>query len=258
MRDGRLTDVVWYNDNNEDGRPDFEILQLTDALVQKRLERAQRPTPDSAFRDSGDTNLGTFQTTLRELKTDRSTAQYGLATSARFIMDNIGAQEALRDLIRQQTSDRQQAFVLAVSAENEAERRVIEALDLPCVTDIVQLPEGASDEQRVAALVGRLEAHNIARDHIGMIENPTEAADIQQRLAQLQAFAPDIYIGVPHAPAPGQLLSVYGAFREVIEAIATQREERVFSFNLPIERPNAALHEAFEEYREAIEFLKHA
>jgi glucosamine 6-phosphate synthetase-like amidotransferase/phosphosugar isomerase protein/UDP-3-O-[3-hydroxymyristoyl] glucosamine N-acyltransferase len=258
MRDGRLTDVVWYNDSNEDGRPDFEILQLTDALVQKRLERAQRPTPDSAFRDSGDTNLGTFQTTLRELKTDRSTAQYGLATSARFIMDNIGAQEALRDLIRQQTSDRQQAFVLAVSAENEAERRVIEALDLPCVTDIVQLPEGASDEQRVAALVGRLEAHNIARDHIGMIENPTEAADIQQRLAQLQAFAPDIYIGVPHAPAPGQLLSVYGAFREVIEAIATQREERVFSFNLPIERPNAALHEAFEEYREAIEFLKHA
>ena len=181
----------------------------------------------------------------------------GTICTAQFILQNAGAREALEKLEASQNAKAGE-YVTVVEAQNEEEKLLVEALDLPLVH--VVLAKGADMKARIGNLVAELDNLGVKdRKNIGCIADPS----LNQTPQQLEEATEDvgIYVGVVNRPEPGQLLSVHAAFHGVIDAVASKKpaSQRVFAIKLPaIEQPSAELQQRLEEYLEAIEFLKNA
>jgi NDP-sugar pyrophosphorylase family protein len=254
MRDGTLTDATWHNLSEEPNRPNFEVIQYTEENISAARNTAQL-LRRKTIADS-DKNVAKFRVKLEALATRKRTEPIGLIVSAITIMENIGGPDLLTDLFMKRMADEGNAFRVVVFAETDRQQNVIEALQIPGIEGVRVQPE-QSKAEKMQTLIGRLNALGVKNENIGMIENPTD--EPERLIKQLQATAPDIYIGVPRIPGPGQLLSLHGIFTDVIRAVAGQEAKKVFAIELPaIEQPTKELLESFEEYREAIEFLRNA
>ena len=179
----------------------------------------------------------------------------GFILSAQYVMENPGVREALEKLAQSPVTE----SVVVVEAENETEKRVIEALGLPLVE--VVMAEGADRRERLENLIRQLGSKGVvARGNIALIENPR--SDIDEAVGELEELTSglDIFVGIPQTTPEGQLHSAHKVFRDVIEAIVSEEARpRVFAIKLPaIEIVSDSLQRAFDEYKEAIEFLKRA
>jgi glucosamine-6-phosphate deaminase len=227
-------------------------LRLNAAIAMARITSSH---PQTALLLAGeDPNTVRLADTLRDQPVlDITTGRIGLVVSARFILETIGVREVLQRLA---TSDIQ--FSVVADATSEAEQRAVEALGLPCVESVVAQDTDVRGEQRMNELMQRLRRAGVSlSQNVGVIADPamahTEAEEIADALG--------VYIGILQAPAAGELLSAHGAFSSVIEAVANPNpaQPHVFDIELPaIKAPSDDLQQRFQEYREAIEFLKKA
>lgn len=262
MRDGRLTDVVPFNRSGDATRPNLKQIPITDANITEKTRIAKKDVTKAILRTSGDVNIASFDKGMRTLRDQEKslTDKKGLALSASLVTRHVGTRKALDRLSRLKNRDGDQLFTCIVYAETAEEKRVIDELALPGVTEVVLLNEEEvrSADSRIDMVKEKFAGAGITDPkNIGMIESPAKNAE--EAADQLKALAPDIYIGVPSAPEFGQLLSTHGAFLDVIEAVAQRKENNVFAIVLPpIELPTEELQQSFEEYLEAIEFLKNA
>ncbi len=239
----RFLDVLVIRTPSEQFGPKVEIV--------KAMIKARMPLGDLLSVDKNTEVLDTLLSGKELAKLP--VGKVGLVIPARFIMENVGIREVLEDLER---SVRE--FVVLVDAENEAEQKVVEQLDLPLV-EIVTAAPGATRQERIDNIVRHLRSKGVPQAQIGLVGNPTPTAAVEAEIAQMQSITHDIYVGIPQAPPEGQLISVHGVVSDVVTAIAERREQRVFAITLPpITRPSDELQQRFREYREAIEFLRAA
>jgi len=254
MREGHLTDVVLHNESKEKNDPNFKVISLTSSNIDRAVSTVKKLRRGPLTRS--DANVSRFRVTMGTLRTAKSDDQIGLTIAARTIMENIGTVEVLRDLAQQRTREGGPAFRIIVYTRDEKEQRMIEQLEFPGV-EVISFEPQVGDVAVMNALVENMNGTGIRNEHIGMIARPS--TNTEATIAQLRNMAPEVYIGVPQAPQQDQLLSMHGIFRDVIDAIAKRKQEKVFAISLPpIENPSAELRQSFKEYREAIEFLKNA
>jgi len=262
MRNGRLTDVVPFNRSGDPTRKNLKFIPITEENIREKLKIAKRDVKKTELKQSGDLNVARFDNRMNSLRRqkDKLTDRKGLALSASLITRHVGTRKALDRLSRVKNRDGEQLFTCIVYAETAEDKRVIEELELPGVTEVVLLSDDEIKKpgKRIDRVKEVLAARGIKDvKNIGMIESPAENAE--QAAERLKMLEPDIYIGVPSAPEAGQLLSTHGAFLDVVEAVAQRKENNIFAILLPpIELPGEELQQSFEEYLEAIEFLKNA
>ena len=181
----------------------------------------------------------------------------GLITSAKLLLDNMGVREALERLAVSETE-----FTIAVDCETEEERNAILNLNLPGVKEARVAKAGESKRDRAEALTRFLRSKRVLPQFIGMADAPVEFGELAE--AQRAVRGLDIYVGIPTSttsPLAGSTVSVHGVLRNVIDAVASQRKEKVFRIDLPpIEIPTTdhEWQEKLQQFEEAIEYLKHA
>jgi len=239
-----------YEDRVEELAPTESVREKLKQIDAEIAKTNKRLTAETLANEDSNT-LGFEEFTRSDRLQSVSTGKIGLIVPASFILENMGTREVLERL-RASATD----FAVVVDASNEAERRVVEMLELP-IAEVVVAEPGAGKKERIDALTRRLRSrHKVIANNIGRIENP--AADVHAAIAELKAMELGIHIGVPQAVEEGQLVSARGVFHDVIDAIVDPEQRRglIFAIQLPpIEAPSADLQRGFEEYREGIAFL---
>jgi len=181
----------------------------------------------------------------------------GLIASAKLLLDNMGAREALERLAVSEGE-----FTIVVDCENEEERNAILNLNLPGVEGARVTRSGESKRDRAEALTRILRRKRVLPQNIGMADAPVEFGDLAEAQRALEGL--EIYVGIPTStstPLEGRTVSVHGVLRNVIHAVTTEQAKKIFVVDLPpIEVPTTdrEWQEKLQQFEEAILYLKHA
>ncbi|PIU41031.1 MAG: hypothetical protein COS99_07665 [Candidatus Omnitrophica bacterium CG07_land_8_20_14_0_80_42_15] len=233
-----------------------EEIEITDETT--ALAVATRERTEIRLEDGNEQVLRSIA--AAETIAETSEGRIGLILPAGMIMNEIGVREALQALSSQKTTfgGREVArFAVIVETTDPAEKAAIERLNLPLVEAVELFDRGMIRQERTEILKRKLRARGISNKDIGRLELPTE--DISARVEELTTAGEGIYVGIPQIPQPGSMFSAYGAVAGVVRAIINQETTKIFVIDLPaIEHPSVQLQQDLENYRKAMEFLKHA